>query len=60
MADKTVKARVPQEDGEIVIRRGGHEPVTYKVTSNSVSVKESDLNHFLAVVDGATADTGGK
>lgn len=60
MADKTVKVRVPQKDGDIVIRRGAGEPESYKVTDGTATVKESDLPRFLAVVDGATADTGAK
>jgi hypothetical protein len=60
MPDKTVKVRVPQTDGEIVVRSGGLDPTTYKVIDGTVSVKESDLPRFLAVIDGSSADTGGK
>lgn len=56
--DKSVKVNVPQKDGEITIRHGFREPVTYKVTDGTTTVKESDLPKFLAVVDGSTADTG--
>jgi hypothetical protein len=58
--DKNIKVSVPQSDGEIVIAHGGTEANTYKVSGGSTTVKESDLTHFLAVVDGATADSGGK
>lgn len=59
-ADKNVKVSVPQKDGEILVRSGGLDPTTYKVSDGTVSVKESDLPRFLAVIDGSTADTGGK
>lgn len=51
------KVNVPQKDGEIVVTVGGLEPTTYKVTDGTVSVKDADLPRFLAVVDGAKADT---
>jgi hypothetical protein len=55
--EKNVKVTVPQEDGEIIIRRGGLDPTVYKVNGGTTSVKESDLARFLAVIDGSTADT---
>jgi len=53
-----VKVTVPQKDGEIAISRNGDDPTVYKVNDGTVSVKDTDLPTFLAVVDGATADTG--
>ena len=50
------KVRVPKSHGEqITLTRGGSEPQTYKVADDgTVSVKDDDLIHFLAVVDGST------
>lgn len=47
-----VQITVPQKDGEIVARRGGAEPVTYKVTNHAVSVDEADAGWFAAQFDG--------
>lgn len=53
------KVKVPQKDGEIVVRHGNNEPVTYRVSDGEVSVKSEDLAHFIAVVDGAHEIAGG-
>lgn len=59
-AEKNVKVSVSQKGGDISIARDGSEPTTYKVSDDgTVSVKESDLPTFLAVVEGS-AETGGK
>lgn len=58
--DKNYKVTVPQKDGEIIITHGGLEPIIYKVSDGTTSVKEADLPTFLAVVEGSTADSGGK
>lgn len=52
------KISVPQTDGEIVVRRGGAEPVTYKVTDHAVAVEESDAEWFAAQFDGAKTASG--
>ena len=49
---------VPQKDGDIIVRRGGAEPATYKVTDHSVSVDEADAEWFAANVDGAKQASG--
>lgn len=46
--------RVPQKEGSIVVARDGDEPVTRHVTDHIVKVADDDLDHFLAVIDGAT------
>lgn len=50
---KTVTVKVPQDDGEITIRQGIKDPVTYTVSGGTTKVAEPDVSHFLAVVDGA-------
>lgn len=52
------KITVPQKDGEIVVRRAGSEPVTYKVTDHSVSVDEADAEWFAAQFDGSKPASG--
>jgi len=48
---KTHKVNVPQKEGQIVIRNGIDEPVTYKVIDGAVTVADADLSTFLAAVD---------
>jgi len=52
------KVNVPQKDGEVVVRRGGAEPVTYKVTDGHVSVDEADAEWFAAQFDGSKPASG--
>jgi hypothetical protein len=55
----THKVTVPADAGdEITFRRGGLDPVTYKVEGGTVSVEDADLQHFLAHVEGSTIDGG--
>lgn len=54
---KHIEVKVPQSDGEIVIHRGITEPKTYAVSGGTTKVATEDLDHFLAVVDGAEAKT---
>ncbi len=44
---------VPQKDGEIVMRRGGEEPRTYKVTDHTVAVEQVDVEWFCSNIDGS-------
>ena len=61
MPEKNVTVKVPQRDGDIVVRNRANEPATYAVKDGTVSVKESEVARILAVIDGASvADTGGK
>jgi len=46
--------KVEQTDGEIIVRDGGDEPVTYKVSGGSVSVPAEDVDLFVNVVEGAS------
>lgn len=56
---KTHKVTVPADAGdEITFRRGGLDPVTYKVDGGAVSVDDADLQHFLAHVEGSTTSGG--
>jgi hypothetical protein len=40
------KVKVNQKDGEIVVSRGGDEPVVYKVSGGEVEVKKEDEEQF--------------
>jgi len=53
-----IRIKVPQADGEIVVRRGGSEPVTYKVADHTVTVDEVDAEWFAAQLDGAQPVSG--
>ena len=49
-----MKVSVPQPDGEIVLT-SIYGPTTYAVTSGQVDVDDTDVEHFLLVVPGASA-----
>lgn len=52
------KVTVPQKGGEITIRNGGLDPITYKVGDDgTTTVKDADLPLFLANVEGS-AESG--
>lgn len=53
------KVKVPQTDGEIVVRYDGRDPVKYTVSGGNVNVDDADLPRFLAAVDGAEHTSGG-
>lgn len=54
----TVRVRVPQSDGEIVMRHEGNDPVVYPVQAGIVEVDEAELQRFLRFVAGAEVDPG--
>lgn len=55
-ADVTA-VRVPDTVGpEIVVRFGGDDPETYRVTNGSVEVPNARVERFLAAVDGASVE----
>lgn len=53
------KVHVPSKAGdEIVIRHAGNDPITYKVTDGTTTVKDGDLDVFLASVEGSKVEGG--
>jgi hypothetical protein len=55
----TTKVRVPKSAGEeITISYAGDEPITYRVTDGTTSVRDEHLNSFLGVVEGSTTVGG--
>lgn len=54
--------KVPQQTGTISVARNGDDPTVRTVSGGVVQVAEQDLDHFLAVVDGAqlVQDKSGK
>lgn len=54
----TQKVKVPQKDGEISVSIGGNEPTRYRVTDGEVSVKEEDVDRFVAAIVGSERVAG--
>lgn len=57
---KTVKIKVPQPDGDIVVNYGGDPPKKYPVKDSTVNVDEGDVSAFLVALNGSSLAGGTK
>ena len=54
MASFSVK--VPQKDGEITVRSGGNEPVTYRVVDGAIAARSKAEAQSIAALVGGTIE----